>query len=333
MPQARKYQVAPEVTPYYHCISRCVRRAFLCGYDRLTERSFEHRRQWIVDRLKALVQAFAVDICAYAIMNNHFHLVIKIQREQALDWSRDEVIERWTQLFSTPYLVARYQSGERLSSAEEEALVTLTETWRERLHSLSWFMRALNEPIARMANQEDGCTGRFWEGRFTSQALLDEAALLTAMAYVDLNPVRAGLAETPETSDFTSIQARIQTLTVEHGPVTVEQVERPALQPFQDSPANAQTIPFNFSDYLELVDWTGRAVRPDKRGAISSQQPPILIRLGIDARQFIRHMKPRPHSGFHRVIGKLDRIKHAAENFGMKFFKGQAYAAKLFSTT
>jgi hypothetical protein len=122
-----------------------------------------------------------------------------------------EVVERWGQLFRLPMLIERWRNGSA-GGAENAVAQEIIALWRSRLHDLSWFMRSLNEHLARLANAEDGCTGRFWEGRFKSQALLDEVGLLTAMAYVDLNPIRAGIAPLPEDSDFTSIQARIRAL-------------------------------------------------------------------------------------------------------------------------
>jgi len=151
--------------------SRCVRRAFLCGKDTHTGFDFEHRRQWIVDRIKLLCSMFAIDMCAFAIMSNHYHVVIRINVDQVKQWSDQEVARRWMQLFSEPLLMHQYLGNASLTVAEKEYVASLFSTWRGRLGDLSWFMRCLNEPIARLANCEDQCTGRFWEGRFKSQAL------------------------------------------------------------------------------------------------------------------------------------------------------------------
>jgi REP element-mobilizing transposase RayT len=201
MTRARKHQVCVESTPYYHCISRCVRRAFLCGEDRFTGKSFDHRKEWLVERMRALSAVFAVDICAYAVMSNHFHLVVRVAPERVESWDDEELLERLALVFGPTARLIRTLSAR----ARKQALAP----WRARLADLSWFMRCLNESIARRANREDGCTGRFWEGRFKSQALLDEGALITCMSYVDLNPVRAGLAKTLEEADFTSIRERL----------------------------------------------------------------------------------------------------------------------------
>ncbi|WP_407079413.1 transposase, partial [Candidatus Venteria ishoeyi] len=215
MPTPRKEQVSKHINGHYHCISRAVRRAFLCGVDKQSGCNYEHRRQWILDRLEVLAGQFAVEVCAYTIMSNHYHLVLHVDYEQSLTWDAEEVVKRWCTLFPPQALkdsddkqidtevVNAYFA--RLTADEEK--VTL---WRERLADLSWFMRCLNEPIARQANKEDECTGRFWEGRFKSQALLDDAALISCMAYVDLNPVRAAIAQTPEDSEFTSFAARVE---------------------------------------------------------------------------------------------------------------------------
>ena len=171
MPQPRYRLVDTQTTPYYHCISRCVRRAFLCGYDRASRKNFDHRKQWILDRIKELSSIFAIEVCAYAIMSNHFHLVLHVDTVGAKQWSSDEVIDRWLQLYSGPAVAQKYKAGATLATSEEKTLAGCVETWQARLSDLSWYMRCLNETIARMANREDDCTGRFWEGRFRSQAL------------------------------------------------------------------------------------------------------------------------------------------------------------------
>ena len=200
MTQSRQTQVSLDDTPFYHCMGRCVRGAYLCGEDSATGRNYEHRKQWIVDRLRELSSIFSIEICAYAVMSTHYHAVLHVGREQAEAWDDREVVDRWRQLFSGGVLVERFLRGEAKSPAELAKVRELVAEWRERLTDISWFMRCLNESIARRANAEDHCKGRFWEGRFKSQALLDEAAVLTCMAYVDLNPTRAAMAETPETS-------------------------------------------------------------------------------------------------------------------------------------
>jgi REP element-mobilizing transposase RayT len=190
-PKPRAQQVSVSDTPFYHVISRCVRRTFLCGEDRSTGQSYEHRRLWIEERIRLLASVFAIEVAAYAVMSNHYHVVVKINPDEVVHWNNDDVLERWCCLHKGPPLVQRYQSGDELIPAEIRRVVQYADTFRERLADLSWFMKCLNEPVARQANKEDNCTGHFWESRFKSQALDTEEAVLSCMAYVDLNPVRA----------------------------------------------------------------------------------------------------------------------------------------------
>ena len=313
MPQPRFRQVSIDDTPYYHCISRCVRRAFLCGVDPQTGFNFEHRRQWIVDRIKLLSSVFAIDLCAYAVMSNHYHVVIRINAEEVNQWSDEEVARRWMQIFSGPLLMHQYLTNADLTGTELEYVADLFATWRKRLCDLSWFMRCLNEPIARMANSEDHCTGRFWEGRFKSQALLDIRAVLACMTYVDLNPIRAAMAKTPEQSDFTSIQARILN------------PEDSCLSPFSEQSDDDIGIPFKFKDYLELVDWGGREIKRNKRGYIPAQAPPILTRLKMDAAPVLDYISRADQPTF-RALGPVSMLRLFARSIGQRFVKGQVLA-------
>jgi len=331
MPTPRKALVNLEVTPFYHCSVRCVRRAFLCGEDAESGRSFEHRRGWIRERLLELAALFALDICAYAVMSNHYHLVVRMEPEAAAQWTALEVIHRWHGLFSGTPLSRRFEQGEQLSEAERLVLDGLVILWRSRLTDLSWFMRAMNEQIARRANAEDGCTGRFWEGRFKSQALLDEKAILACMAYVDLNPIRAQLAKTPEESHYTSVRERITTAIAAPTPELPEQ-QPPHLLPFVGDLRleMPKGLPFRLADYLELVEFTGRILREGKRGAISHQLPPILQRLGIEQEQW-HYLTTRFESPFKGLVGAAHRLKAAYQALGYRRIPGVAACRRCFS--
>ena len=345
MPQPRKRLVSTDVTPFYHLISRCVRRHFLCGVDPWTGKDYSTRKQDIKDRLALLAEVFAVDVCAYAILSNHYHLVVHIDEPAALEWSPLEVARRWTQLFTGPVLVRAFVAGQKLTETQQRVVYNHIQDYRKRLCSVSWFMKCLNEPIARQANAEDNVTGHFWQARFSSQALLDEAAVLTAMAYVDLNPIRAGIAETPETSDFTSVQQRIaqwkdrQKTTADGNDQPEAARDKASLDStvvkvlgFSDqSKEEAENaIPYSTTDYLELVDWSGRAIIEGKKGFIPEHLPPILQRLKVDPAQYLAYVK-KPRYGFANALGALDKLKAYAEHFEKAFLKGQTAAAALFS--
>ena len=253
MPRPSSQLISLSETPFYHCVSRCVRRAFLCGTDAYSGQCYEHRRGWLEKQLLFAADVFAIKICSYAIMSNHYHVVLHVRPDLAEEWSDLEVVKRWHRIFNGTLISTRFLNSEPLSSSEHDTLKPLILLWRERLTNISWLMRVVNERIARRANAEDDCTGSFWEGRFKSQALLDAQALLSCMAYVDLNPVRAGLAKTPSQSKFTSCPKRIAQLNLSNkGPN--------CLAKFVGGSADRIGIPYALGDYLELLDWTSKTI-------------------------------------------------------------------------
>ena len=281
MPQPRSSQISLLDTPYYHCISRCVRRSFLCGFDKYSGQSYEHRTGWIEQRLLFLSSVFSIDICAYAVMSNHVHVVLHVDMKQTQVWSDYDVVQRWHRLHKGTLLTQMFIRGNTMSQGERLTLGDTISEYRRRLHDISWLMRNLNENIARAANKEDDCTGRFWEGRFKSQALLDERAVISCMAYVDLNPIRAKITDTLETSEHTSIRKRL--VSIKHPAI------KNSLMPFvgdykEDMPKD---IAFALKDYCELVDITASIIRDDKTKNIKYPTQPILKRLGLSDEQWL----------------------------------------------
>lgn len=319
MPKPRSQQISLLDTPFYHICSRTVRKAFLCGVDKETGISYEHRRSWIEKRIFQLAQVFAIDICAHAVMHNHLHIVLHVDSEQVKSWSIAEVLQHWHQLFKGTLLTQKYQNKQPLDNFQLAMVESSADIYKKRLIDISWFMRSLNEPIARQANREDNCTGHFWEGRFKSQALLDEGAILSCMAYVDLNPVRAAIAPTPEQSNFTSIQLRIKS--------AIKGEQPPALMPFtgNEHQQKQSGIRFSLKDYLTLVDETGRLLRDDKRGDINTKVANILARLHISDESWLK-LTFNFESIFIGAVGTAEHLSKFSEHVGLQRTHGIANA-------
>jgi REP element-mobilizing transposase RayT len=315
MPRVNRREIFSETdVQVFHTISRCVRRNHLCGRDRRSGRDYSHRRDWIRSRLEELAGIFAIETLGYALMANHMHLVVRTRPDVSATWSDDEIALRWWALFPKRRTLdgrPDQPTAEELNHIKSSA--TGLADKRRRLTSVSWFMKCISEPIAKRANRDDQVTGHFWEARYKAQPLLDETAIAACLAYVDLNPIRAAVAQTPETSQFTSIADRIadrQSATAadattaaadaaaapsaavratqaEHGahagwlsPIALE----PPCQASRDCPTprrltNRGCLFMTLDQYLQLVDWTGRQLRLDKPGHIPEQLAPILTRL------------------------------------------------------
>lgn len=311
--------IAPEgVAGTYHCTARCVRQAHLCGADEVSGRNYAHRKEWVRERLRELAGVFAVDVLGYAAMSNHCHTIVRTQPGAAGEWSDAEVARRWLALCPTKRM---RQAGAGSATAGEIAAVVgrpgRVGELRRRLGSLSWFMRCLNESIARRANREDGCRGRFWEGRYKCRALVDEAAVLTALVYVDLNPVRAGVAATPEDSRHTSAWERIG-----ERPAAVRDQAAGWLCPLTDTAGRRGVFRrLTLDEYLTLLDRAGRVRRPGKPGVIPGELAPILTRLELKEASWTEAV--RGYAGyFRRIVGRAEAVEAAAAAAGRRWFQG-----------
>jgi hypothetical protein len=152
---ARSKLVDVSVARWYHCVSRCVRKAFLLGSGD------GNRKKWLENRLEELGEIFAVALGGFSLMDNHLHVLLRLDPAVARTWSDDEVVRRWGRLFPPrdksrqPIPLPEQWIQERLDDAPWIAKT------RERLQSLSWFMKCLKEPLSRLANRQDKTRGAF----------------------------------------------------------------------------------------------------------------------------------------------------------------------------
>ena len=346
---ARKDVYDKEEVGTYHCSSRVVRRAFLCGYDEYSQTDYNHRKRWIDDLLRFMACYFAIDQISHSIMSNHLHNQLRNRPDIARKLPDKTVAYNWLMLH--PH--KREKDGTPCEPTDEQ-IAEITgnkkklELLRERLSDISWFMKYLKERIARRANKEDEARGHFFEARFTMTKLLDEPAALVCSVYIDLNPVRAGAAATPETSEHTSFYDRVQAY-------QDQKLQRRKKPPRQTIPADAYLSPLytrklpaelcyaqekyrasddaglaiSFEEYAQLVDWTGRQLRSDKRGAIAAEEPPILERLHINSETWVEAMS-HFEDWFHNFVGGAEAMAQVALDKGQKWLQGLRRCRQLF---
>jgi REP element-mobilizing transposase RayT len=432
----RQFVFEPQEVGVYHCINRCVRRSMLCGWDPLTQRSYEHRKLWLQQRLMFLASVMAIDLEGFCTMGNHLHLIVRNRPDVAGKWSAEEIARKWLQL-CPPYKPGTREVAETPSQADLDAILNnpaKVEQLRLRLSNPSWLMRFVTEKLARVANQEDQTTGRFWEGRFKMQRLLDEWAVAACLVYVDLNPIRAGIANTLSQSEHTAVFERLAgvvhsfatTLTAqqrqEYGlegeaevsspppeldtaggearigavqtgdsranetPASKSQTAPPAgaqkphdskpidrsvwsrlpsdlvnaasRQAAFDGPAtwlapleisesalqravpstrtsNLGCLNMTFTQYLELLEWTGRQVQAGKVGRIPAAEPSILQQLGVGGEGWLKlvasfHTK---RGGLRRAIGRPAALEAEAAKRGQRWIQGIALSREIFGKT
>ncbi len=330
---ARAHLIDPAVTRWYHCVTRCVRRAFLLG------EGANDRKLWIDKRIEELSQIFSIAVGGFSVMDNHLHLLIRLDPEVAVGWSDEDVVRRWGRLFPPrdkkrqPVPVTKVWVEDRLKHPDWIA------TARTRLQSLSWFMKCLKEPLARLANRQDNTRGFFFEGRFKSVAILDEEALLAVCAYIDLNPVAAGIAEVPEASAHTSIKERVEHVEALGRTGDLKEAQKGSvagsaaaagledshwLCPIEDrrgmdSSREGMIEGFSLGNYLVLVDYTGRLFRQGK-AAISREVAGIFERIGTTAETWQARMQKLSEG---RLLGRFfaasrQRLREVAQRLGLR---------------
>jgi hypothetical protein len=331
---ARAQLVDVSLARWYHCITRCVRRAFLLG------EGDDNRKEWLEKRLQELAEIFAVAVGGFSVMDNHLHLLVRLDPAVGQAWSDEEVVRRWGRLFPPrdkvrqPIPVTEHWVQWRLKDAQWVA------TARGRLQSLSWFMKCLKEPLSRLANRQDGTRGTFFEGRFKSVAVCDEEALLAISVYIDLNPVAAKIATTPETSDYTSIKQRVEHVEAQGKTAELEAAEggsvagsRAAggleealwLCPIEDrrgldSTREGMIQGFPLGSYVKLVDYTGRLFR-QRKASISAELAGIFERLGCSAQSWQARLEKLKGD---RLLGRFfattrAKLREISERLGVRY--------------
>ncbi len=301
---SRRDRIDPRKVQIIHALSRTTRACRLFGDDPYSGKNYDHRKAWVERLIIRFAANFGIDVLSYSVLSNHHHQMLRSRPDVVRTWDDTEVARRW--LMICPKRKDSDGSPLPPSKAELDAIrnrPSEVKKIRLRLSDVSWWMRLLNQRVAQDANREDDASGRFFEDRFKGIPLVDDEAVLACAVYVDLNWIRACLAETLEQSEFTSVRRRIATLrSIANQSEAMGEVQsRPLADSFlapvdlceatvepgpQPSTCGRRCsdkgfLPLSCPEYLELLDWSARQVARGKPGTTPWDSPPILIRLGL----------------------------------------------------
>lgn len=348
MPRLPRGEVIdPHQVTIVHAINRTVRRCFLMGDDPISGKNFDHRKVWIETILEQFAAQFGIDLLCYSILSNHYHLILRTRPDVVETWDDTEVARRWLKICPQRKVGSRpAEPSEPELNSIRNCPVKLAEI-RKRLCDVSWWMRLLNQRVAQRANKEDEAAGCFWQDRFRAIRIDDEESLLACAAYVELNPIRAAIAETLEQSDFTSVQRRIESkvaASIAVQPASAADRRDAFLARLSIDEGNDATGPcasqagkrcsdkgllsMNASEYFQLLDWTARELVPCKRGRTPDSYPPILQRLGL-AKSSWCALVQQFDEVFCHVAGRVDRVDQCRSHQTMRRFRVRPIARTL----
>lgn len=174
---------------FYHCVSRVVDRRFVLGAEEK-------------EKFRALMRIYekfsGCRVTAYCLMDNHFHLLLEVPPMVERGLSDDELLKRLLAIYSEAFVaeVAKELSDARSAGADAR-VVEIHQRFTYRMHDLGEFMKGLLQRYTQWHNRAHSRTGRLWEDRFKSVIVEDGVAAKTMAAYIDLNPVRAGMVKDP----------------------------------------------------------------------------------------------------------------------------------------
>ncbi len=343
---ARRKLLGEQRQAVFHCWSRCVRRAFLCGIDPLTKKDYSHRRIWIIDREEQLAGLFAIDIEFRAELSSHLHVVLRTMPRVAKRWSAREVVRRWltvTRLAKCLTDDMPVPNEKRIEELARDA--KLVAKLRRRLSSISWFMGTLCEGIARRANDEDECKGCFFESRFSCRECTDLNGILLCGIYVDLNVYRAGEVDDPLGSPHTSIYQRLQAHGQRKhagnradgwlGELTLRP-ERKGDTALADGSRTGRRasdlglLPITLPNYVQLLQWTAVQLKSGQRDTIPVDLASVLDRFEVQPDHWLDTVADY-ESTFGHAVGRAATLAEVAERMELQHLKGIAACRRAFT--